>query len=834
MTDDCFDKFIELAPGSKAEAARFVESLKEKVAERAKDRPDISEGTHLRDVLEQEAEELKRETLRNKMGMLAALEARRRQTLVFRENLDNPGFSVSKAYIKTLEDAAQKVSGAQKTVSLRFGYDIEAAGLKRYLSDLEKSPAEQQNVVTELYEASKSDGNPGSSGSENARKFVEIYTTHKKAIDARGEKAGVGARTLEGHILEQIWSPDALRAFTSGSKDPAGTFAEAVFPHVDRARTLGDAAASDGKTRVFLREFYASRMNEDIQADVPVSLRNLDNQSRSTFRKKRMQSRELHAKSPGSFKFLFDSFNSDTLASALQRSLEMRVRGVTAAEELGPNARNTVEFLRNEVLKEAKARKDPDPLGGRGSLKDARINMAEAGFFNIIDGGDIIDASSPDLAKFGAAMRNTFRAVNLGTVVLYTPTEFVTLTRAESGLYRGLAKANVEVARGAAARARGLLEVTNPETFRLLSTAINVSHAYSVGRDLQRSSKNTLSGRAMNISGGLVDLTFSFQGMNYVTRKFKTRAAITLNVAVAQLRNKSFSQMDGSLRELLLAGGMTSKDWDTMRAMDSVFSDLKDGNTPYIDMGALRRENEQLANTFDHVLRQFADLAVLTPGAFERSVLTLGLRPGTFSGELVRMVTDLLGWPLTFVTKALSREIRMNGMRGFTVLGVEMLAAGAVSTVLKDLVVGQTRDYFTDDVEEQTRLLKEYAVRGGLGGLYGDLVAKAIDPRFGTGPLESAASAPVFGGLDSLAIGGFDIMQAAADGDPTDAAFKAVKTVKGFVPLTDTPLTAFLSQQIVDEIGYALGGEAERSVEAAKARARSQGKKPLDIQFGTE
>ena len=48
-----------------------------------------------------------------------------------------------------------------------------------------------------------------------------------------------------------------------------------------------------------------------------------------------------------------------------------------------------------------------------------------------------------------------------------------------------------------------------------------------------------------------------------------------------------------------------------------------------------------------------ANNAILTPGAYEQSILTLGTRPGTVAGELMRTISQFKGFGISFVNRGL-------------------------------------------------------------------------------------------------------------------------------------------------------------------------------------
>lgn len=827
---ECFVKFNENLPkGRSTEGKAFERRVEQEVKARLKEDPSKSEGDHRADVIDEliASEEKALEVQRIQVAHEFA--TRRRLTTSLRSFANVKGTSARKAFFRVIESMAGEANARGRMTIDQLHRDLQENGLDKYMTSFRKNPEEELNVVKELYEATRSDGTPGVSGSKDAQKFVEIYRSHMDALNADGERFGVAAPFLEGWITRQMWSPDRLEKFTANSEDPAGTFADAMLPHIDRAKTLGDVAAPDARVIRFLREFYTDSTNRNIEKEVPFNLRDLRTQRTETFAQKQLKSREIHTKTPESFKFVFDNFSPDTLGGALLRSMEHRAQRTAAAQNLGPNPVNMSEFLINETKRLAREKGQPAPFKARGTLDTTSDQILIDGMLLAAGGKDDIDATSPALAKLFMGVRNYARALNLGRVVSYFPTEIATADQARARVVNGVSKSNIEMARQVVSRIEKATKDFSPETIDVVRVAVNTAHAYSMGRETGRmdAGSGTL-GAFVNLSDDVLNLTLKWQGMNYVTELKKTEAGIAMNSIISALRSKPFKEIDDSVRETLLRGGILEEDWEKLRKLDEAFADIENEGLAYLDLGRLNKLDVDLARKVRFTIREFADEAVITPGVFERAILTGGTAPGTVSGELIRLVTDLLGWPTTFITKGLLRELRVDGKRGLTILSTKMFAAGIVATMLNDAVQGRTRDYLSDDPEDQMRLFGEYAARGGLGGIFGDSLAKAIDPRFGQGPLESLLAAPAISTMDDAVTGFGRVVKETATGDFSNALYQAAKTVERAVPFTDLPQTSFLTQLILDEIGHTLGGSAEEAVNARKANLRSSGIEQID------
>ena len=93
-----------------------------------------------------------------------------------------------------------------------------------------------------------------------------------------------------------------------------------------------------------------------------------------------------------------------------------------------------------------------------------------------------------------------------------------------------------------------------------------------------------------------------------------------------------------------------------------------------------------------------ADAAIPTPGARERAIMNQGLPRGTVLGEAIRMIMQLKGFPITYITKGLSRQKAHAGYYGVAKMMVGSTVMGYLSICLKDILKGkEPRSVFLRD-----------------------------------------------------------------------------------------------------------------------------------------
>ena len=813
---DCFDKFLKNSPGDKSRNQKLLEEIEDIAQDRAETDTTKTLTEHRIEVIE-EFQEMEDARLATVEARFAASRRARNERLASMNGLAfDAGLNTRDALLGVVDTVAARVNGERKRRLSLFERDLKEKGLARYLRTLHKNRQEELNVMMELEQLNRENGTPGVSGSESALEFARLYQHHYDAINASLDQMGAGVKRLEGRIARNIWERESLQRFTRGSDDPAEFFAEAMVDRVDWKRTVGEEATRI-KVRDFLKKFYEERTDMNVRKDIPLTVRELERQrTTSTFAERQLEHREIHLRGPEDFQFMVDNFSSGTFASVLSQALERQAGKAELTRGLGINPRNTVDFLENEARRIAKKRGDMDKLGGglRGQARETLLN----GMLRVADGQEEVDVSSPELSKIGASLRSFSNSVLLGKVILLTPTEFVTSNVAQNRLYRAAGKSNVELGRRIMPSIKRLTREMDKETTNAIRMALDLSHGYTVNASTRRLSTGSKNDVAFNFFKDAENLQYDVTGLNSVTAGLKTKAGITASATLSAMRGRAFADLDRTLQELILDGGMTPENWDRVRQIDSAFTDVGTHGYAYLDLRKLNVEDPDLARDWESILRRFANQAVITAGPLERGALNLNTQAGTFAGEGLRSLTQLLGWPIAIWTRGINPEIRSNGTTGLAALGVKLLVAGYVSTMLNDVVEGRARDPLSTDLEAQRVLLLESLARGGFGGVVADMFVRSIDPIQGKGPFGSLMGAPAFSLLDSGITGGVDVIQAAVSGDLDKAGMELFETGTRITPGSNIPPFNFLLTQMQDHLHQSLNqpGQSRFTPEGAE------------------
>ena len=261
-------------------------------------------------------------------------------------------------------------------------------------------------------------------------------------------------------------------------------------------------------------------------------------------------------------------------------------------------------------------------------------------------------------------------------------------------------------------------------------------------------------------------LYFKLNGMQWWNSTQKVGVARLLAADLANYSSKPYGKIPAETRRLLSLYNINAAEWSLFRNMDMRAADGRKYLVPDIadeipveKIDPLIAERTGQLDVTDKMRQQFrddlrtkisayysdsADVAIPTPGARERAIMNQGLPRGTVAGEAIRMIMQLKGFPITYVTKGLGRQKAMSGYYGIAKMMVGTTMMGYLSVTLKDILKGkEPMEVFSDDYTLNKDLLFKAFTQGGGAGIYGDFIFGEFN-RYGQGPLETLAG-PSFG-----------------------------------------------------------------------------------------
>ena len=130
--------------------------------------------------------------------------------------------------------------------------------------------------------------------------------------------------------------------------------------------------------------------------------------------------------------------------------------------------------------------------------------------------------------------------------------------------------------------------------------------------------------------------------------------------------------------------------------------------------------------------------------------MNLGLPKGTVAGEAIRMIMMLKGFPITMITKGLTRQYYTSGFAGTMKMITGMSAMGYVAMSAKDILKGkEPKSVFSDDYMKSAKVITASMIQGGGMGIFGDFMFGEFN-RYGQSFTKTVAG-PAFGSADDVA-----------------------------------------------------------------------------------
>jgi hypothetical protein len=327
----------------------------------------------------------------------------------------------------------------------------------------------------------------------------------------------------------------------------------------------------------------------------------------------------------------------------------------------------------------------------------------------------------------------------------------------------------------------GSYAVALRDTFRLFNSEQQKELAYLVGVGIDNELADVHARFGANDSGpGMMSkahqLYFKLNGMQWWNNTQKVGVARMLAADLANYSNRAFDQVPAETRRLLALYNINEGEWGLFRGLEMKAADGRNylvpdlvENIPDAKLDPLIAERVGRLDITDKMRRDFrddlrtriaayyadsADAAIPTPGARERALMNQGSPRGTVTGEAWRIVMQLKGFPITYVTKGLGRQKAMSGYYGVAKMMVGTTMMGYVSVTMKDILKGkEPMEVFGDDYTLNTDLLFRAFTQGGGAGIYGDFIFGEFN-RYGQGPLETLMGPSLGTAADVLKIWG--------------------------------------------------------------------------------
>lgn len=486
------------------------------------------------------------------------------------------------------------------------------------------------------------------------------------------------------------------------------------------------------------------------------------------------QHRVIHLKPEAAYDAL-RTYSEQNILEAMLYGLRRMARDVALVETYGPNADYQWRLQLDAAMRDA-AQAQP----ARAKEIDARARYLQQLYDNFA--GNEPPPANRVLGDVFGTLRNLQIASKLGGAVITSISDYATLYQT------------------------ALLNRLNPLQVMLNSSLAWAPKSRRYARrmglmldgilgEAQRYANENLTSR--DWSSRIASAVIRASGLNFVTDARRLGFSLTMMDAIGHLTRRY--QDVTALREddlrILSSKGIDQATWAIWRAaaLDNWGANhtLLTPENIMAAEGFSMQEKRDAAIRLLGIVREEQDLAVITPGARERTAMMFGTQAGTAGGELVRSIMLFKSFPWTLTTRHWERMQAYDGAYGRFAyaagLVIFMSMGGLAANWIKDLLAGKDPrpvNVFSSDPRMRStsvRNLVQGALSGGALGIYGDFLFAETQQYNQNSFLETLAGPNAGTASELLRIGPGNLTQALA-GEETNIGEETVRFARGITP----------------------------------------------------
>lgn len=700
LFDELETNFKRTMPGAEAEVAAAVETLRIQKLDKA--------HKH-----------------RSKLLQTRAVGEMTKNLKEFRDIKGNENFAAALQAHLEFDDLANftNVSARHKVVRGQFHASMEQvlSTFSRDLAGRVRNPATLKDMLREVFGED--------TGNVAAKHLAKAWIETAETARLRFNQAGGRVPKRSDWGLPQNHNSMAVRA--------AGfdTWREFVHDKLDYNRMIDE---STGKPIIPERvEDALQGVHETIAGEGYNKLTPTGQAGGRALNNRRLDHRFLVFKSADDWAAYQERFGDGTVFDTMFGHFDGMARDISQMEILGPNPQAGMRFMKDVVMKDAKARDVKGKTNKHAIAATSRLWIADS-MLSIIDGS----ASSPVHSTWSnsmAGLRNVLVSAQLGSAAISAITD-VHFQRMAANMV-GLEPMKVTRRLG-----------------KLLSPGSGADRALAVRMGLIAETASTLAAAQARYVGEvsgpeitrrLADGVLRASGLSHLTQSGKWAFGMEFMGLLSDKAGRSLDElsggdkMDKAFARALKRYGIGKDKWDMVRK-----------TTPLEERGAkfLRPEDiaartdlnpaaaRDLANQVMEMIMTETEYAVPTASIRGRAMLGGGLRPGTFAGELIRSTLMYKSFPVTLVMTHLRRGMLQQGIvqkgRYFGSLVLGTTAWGYLAMQAKDISKGR------DPRELNTNTMMAAMEQAGGLGIFGDFLFSDMN-RFDRSLGETVAG-PVF------------------------------------------------------------------------------------------
>ncbi len=638
--------------------------------------------------------------------------------------------------------------------------DLERDGLlkplKRRSRDLDR------DIAREMWRLD--DPNAGkATGNKLASDIAQILHKHQEIVRAMENDAGAWIGKLDHYITRQSHDLEKIRG--KGTEADYIAWREHIVPRLDPKtfEHLKDPAEAE----TFLRSTYnalASGFHDSAAGAEWLG----GFKGPANLAKKLSQERKLHFRDADAWLEYNERYGRGAIVDSIFHGLDKGARNTAMMRVLGTNPEAMYKSWVESLTKKAVDR-------GDFKTSDALASKWNETILDVVTRKNSIPERNT-LARIGAVVRNLDVLADLGGVVLSSIPD-LTITSA-------VARHNgVPLLQAYANQIRALLP-SGP-------ARREIAHALGVGVDgiLGHVANRFRAGDGpLGKMGKLVNIFHKINGLEWWSDAMKEGLGLSISSRLAYNAGKEFASLDRRLQTSLRRYGIGEAEWAAVRRAEMRAADGRDYLLPasmdtlpdeavaHLGKGARADLRGKLAAFVTDQVRE----GMSEPTAGQRALMTWGARPGTWTGEIARLVMQFKSYTLTYMARSFGRELRRDGVdvMGVAHLIVMTTALGYLSMTLKELAKGRNPRN-PEKPTDYVKLAAAAAAQGGGLGIYGDFLFGDAS-RTGGGFLSTLAG-PGLGTLEEFR----HVLQSLRNGEghPAAEGFQFAKNHAPFVNL---------------------------------------------------
>ena len=675
------------------------------------------------------------------------------------KNSDNPSKTLSGILVGDVRTRLDSVDAKGHAIMVDSIGTLSVALSKAQVLDMFRLGDLDEKVYIEMFDGL------GSSGDVNARKIAEIIRKHQKNLLDRKNRAGANIGELENYVVRQMHDPLLMMKNFKDLEGSKKEWVNFVKPLLNRERTFDNKPANKTEDEyledIFTNLVTGNHAKTSDLSSVDGSKFMMDGfTGPKNLAKSMSQSRVLHFKDGISSYKYSKQYARMTLSEGVLSGFTHDAQSIALLETFGTNPRNMFD----KIIKDIKGTKD---VGILRKLNERSLNnqfaeldgtTRQKGISRNFLGMDVSIAGISagwrmiqNMSKLGFATISSFSDISTKAAFINANTE--------RGVFSSYGRAFIDVFEG----------------FKNTKQKKELGYLLGVGVDNMLNDVHARFGANDSGPGKMAkahQFFFKLNGMQWWNNSQKTGLARMLAADLAVYANRSFDKVPPETQRLLKLYDIDESDWTVFsqlvdQAQDGrkyvVASKVDELSNDVID--SIIRNKEGTLDITDKLRQDFrdkfrtkinmyyadsADAAIPTPGARERAIMNQGLPRGTVLGEAIRMIMQLKGFPITYITKGLTRQKAHAGYYGVAKMMVGSTVMGYLSICLKDVLRGrEPREVFLGNGDFNTKLLQQAFLQGGGAGIYGDFIFNEYN-RYGRSFQETLLG-PTAGAVDDVA-----------------------------------------------------------------------------------